>query len=118
MTGGARGGALPAEFADLEPFVATWALATEDERSRRRWASRPEDFEVFYRAMLPRLDAVLTYLDRYPLSAIPDEVRPLYYLAIAFGEAAPHVELYGGSAEVPHSFEAHRVAAAHGAKRD
>ena len=32
----------------------------------------------------------------------------LFYLACAFAEAAPHHELHGGSANVPHSFDAKR----------
>ena len=36
-------------------------------------------------------------------------------LASAYAEAAPHHELYGGSAEVPHSFDARRFVPEHGA---
>ena len=68
--------------------------------------------------MLPLLDQVLEYLDRYQPGAIPDPALPLYYLALAFAEAAPHNELYECSNTVPNSFEAHRFVAAHGEIKD
>lgn len=110
--------ALPHKYRDLEPFVPIWAHATENARSQQRWASSPADFQAFYGAMLPRIEEALTDLDRYPPDAIPDEAKPLYRLVLAFAEVAPHVEMYGGSAEVPHSFPASRVRAKHGAVAD
>ena len=53
--------ALPSPFAALEPFVADWALPTEDQRSRRRWACGPDDFQAFYDAMRPCMDEVLAH---------------------------------------------------------
>ncbi|MEQ8387749.1 MAG: hypothetical protein RIE22_03390 [Alphaproteobacteria bacterium] len=110
--------ALPPAYDDLEPFVPVWAHPTENERSRRRWAAAPEDFQQFYDAMLPRIEAILTDLDRHDLNDLPESARPLYYLALAFAEVAPHIELYGGSAEVPNSFLASRVIAGHGDRED
>lgn len=105
---------LPAAFADLEPHAPTWALPTENLRSARRWRSTPAEFKLFYDAMLPRIDAVLTHLDQFSLGALPDAEQRLLHLALAFSEVAPHIELYKGSPEVPNSFEASRFAATHG----
>lgn len=109
---------LPAPFRDLDVFVPLWAFPTEQERSEKRWRSSPGDFEAFYNAMLPRIEAVMAYLDKYPLDAQPVEAKPLYRLAIAFAEASPHVEMYKSQSEVPNSFDAQRFVAAHGAVVD
>jgi hypothetical protein len=102
------------EFPDLAPWAAQWALPTENERSVQRWRASKSDFDGFYTAMLPRLPAVLTRLGAISTKTIPPEARSLLYLAMAFAEASPHVEMYRGSAKVPHSFDAARFAAAHG----
>ena len=64
--------------------------------------------------MLPLLDQVLEYLDQFKPGQVLEHALPLYYLALAFAEAAPHNELYDCSNTVPNSFEAHRFVAAHG----
>lgn len=84
---------LPAPFADLAPFAA-WALPTEDARMRRRLACSMDEVDAFYRALLPRMQAIATHLDRWPLADLPVEQRPLLYLALAFMEAAMAVEAF------------------------
>ena len=37
---------LPPEFADLEPFAATWCLATEHERFERRLATPMDEMQA------------------------------------------------------------------------
>jgi hypothetical protein len=101
------------KFAVLAPFMADWALPTEQLRSERRWASSPEEFQAFYDATLPLLDELLAYFDKFKVGEVPEDVLPLYHLTLAFAEASPHVEMYQGSAEVPFSFSASRFVAAH-----
>ena len=43
---------LPAEFADLEPFAATWCLATERERYAQRLAIPMDEMQAFYDAVM------------------------------------------------------------------
>ena len=105
---------LPEQFSQLEPLAECWALPTELQRSQQRWAASPEDYQRLYEAMLPVLDQVLDYLDQYQSGALPDAALPLYHLALAFAEAAPHNELYECSNTVPNSFAAERFVAAHG----
>ena len=105
---------LPENFSDLEPLVPVWALPTENERSQKRWNSRPEDFQEIYDAMLGRIDDIMDYLDGKGFDNFNDNSRRLYHLALAFAEASPHVEMYKGSSEVPNSFDAERFVAAHG----
>lgn len=104
---------LPREFADLAPFL-DWALPSADERyAHRRNASRAE-LKMFYDAMLPRVEAILALTDKYPLGALPEELHPLYHLALSLAEVAPHIELYGGAPGVPYAFDETRFVAVHG----
>lgn len=104
---------LPAEFADLAPFI-DWALPSADERqTKRRTASRAE-LKAFYDAVLPRLEAILKAVDAYPLGSLPADMAPLYHLALSLAEVAPHIELYGGAPGVPYAFEETRFVAVHG----
>ncbi|WP_280399853.1 hypothetical protein [Nocardia carnea] len=71
--------ALPAEFADLEPF-SEWCLATEGERYAKRLASSMDEMQRFYDAITPRAEAALTYLDRVGLDDMPDDAVNLLRL--------------------------------------
>ena len=70
---------LPAEFADLQPFLG-WALATEPERYARRLASSMDDMQAFYDTAFPRLDDVLAYCGDTPLDELSEEQRTLVHL--------------------------------------
>ena len=69
------GRALPAEFVDLERFAERWSLPTEAERWAQRHTSSIEDMRELYEAMSPRVDAILTYCDGFPLDDLPEEAR-------------------------------------------
>jgi len=105
---------LPAGFEDLVPFARNWARPTEIARSEIRWSSDPADFAAFYEAMMPRLPDILAELRELPLEGLDEAQTNLFCLAAAFAEAAPHQELYGGSADVPFSFSARRFVPGHG----
>ena len=85
---------LPADFADLEPFAARWALATEPERWARRHESSIEEMRALYDAMSPRLDAVLDYCDRFPLDGLPTDARNLLHLVFSFVMVSFPVEVW------------------------
>jgi hypothetical protein len=84
---------LPAAFADLLPFVADWALATEEARFRRLHGVTLAQLRPFYDAMLPRMDAVLDHLNRYDVDALPPEARTLFELSMTFAETAHPIDL-------------------------
>ena len=105
---------LPKSFEVLEPLVATWALATQDERQQRRIRSSRGELRAFYEAMLPRLPDILTHVDTFPLGELPPASARLFNLALSLAEVAPHIELYGGDPKVPHSFDEARFVADHG----
>ncbi len=105
---------LPKDFAELEPLVADWGLPTQDERQTKRRTSTTEELQAFYDAMVPHLPKILEHVDGFPLGELPDDSLRLFYLSLALAEVAPHIELYGGDTNVPHSFEEERFVAAHG----
>ena len=105
---------VPAEFSELTPFLTKWAKPTENLRQAERINASTEELQAFYDTIMPRMDQILNYLDQYPYGQLPEEHRPLYWLAMSLAEIAPHVELYGGSTGVPYAFEESRFAAEHG----
>jgi hypothetical protein len=86
---------LPAEFADLEPFAATWCLATEPERWDRRMASTMDELLAFYDAAFPRLEAAIEHCDGFPLDALPPDVERLLQLVYSVVMVAMAVEIFG-----------------------
>lgn len=105
---------LPVAFSDLAPYARQWGRATENDRSRIRWAASAADFASLYAAVMPRLSDILQTLAECPLGGMNEPQTNLFNLAAAFAEAAPHHELYGGSADVPFSFAAPRFQPGHG----
>ena len=85
--------ALPPEFAELEPF-AEWALATEAERYAKRLASTMDELQAFYDAAFPRLEEATTYLDQFPLDALPDDATHLLWLCYSLVNASFPVEVW------------------------
>ncbi|BDN84646.1 hypothetical protein MPS_5543 [Mycobacterium pseudoshottsii JCM 15466] len=51
---------LPAQFADLEPYL-DWDLATEPQRYAKRLASSMSQMQGFYDTAFPRLEDVIAY---------------------------------------------------------
>ena len=105
---------LPNTFEVLEEFVDNWALATQNERERRRKASTPDELLKFYNTILPRLEEALSHLNSLPLGSLPEPARRLFYLTLSFAEVAMFAECYGGKPQVPNSFEESRFVAVHG----
>ena len=97
----------PEEFRDLERF-ADWCYETEPERSAKRQASSFEELQTLYDAVLPRLEAILAYLDKVPLDEIAERDRPLLQLTWALAEVAPAIELFG-QVQVADGYDVERI---------
>ena len=85
---------LPAEFATLEPFAATWCLETEAERYAQRLASTMAEMQAFYDAAFPRIREALDYCDKFPLDDLPDDVSHLLQLVYSTIMVAMCVEIW------------------------
>lgn len=86
---------LPPGFDDLEPFVASWALPTFNERMQYRAALPMAEIRRFYDVMQPRAEAAMSCLEQFPLNAMPPEAQNLFHLSLALAQAAMAVEIHG-----------------------
>jgi hypothetical protein len=84
---------LPEQFSDLESLVE-WSLPTESARNAKRRSSSMEQLRQFYETMLPRTEAVLEHLDKFPLDQMPEKERRLLFLALSLAEVANAIELF------------------------
>jgi len=84
---------LPPEFADLEPF-SDWALPTERERFAKRLSSTMDELQAFYDAALPRLEDSASYLEKFPLDALPDDATNLLRLCYSLINVSFPVEAW------------------------
>lgn len=85
---------LPEQFAELEPFVDTWSLASESERYAQRLGSTMDEMQTFYDAIVPRADEAMTYLEQFPLDALPDEALALLHLLYSMIQVSFPVEVW------------------------
>jgi hypothetical protein len=85
---------LPTPFADLEPFAATWCLATESERYARRLESSMQDMQAFYDTCFPRVNEAIDYCDRFPLDELPPDAVQLLQLVYSLVMVAMAVEIW------------------------
>lgn len=85
---------LPRDFADLEPFAATWCLATEPERWEQRLAGTMDEMQAFYDATFPRAADAIAYCDRFPLDALPPDAQHLLELLLSLAMVSYAVEVW------------------------
>ena len=71
---------LPPQFSDLEPFVADWCLDSEPARYAKRLASTMDEIQEFYGALMPRAEEAIQYLEKFPLSELPEDAQRLLKL--------------------------------------
>jgi hypothetical protein len=85
---------LPAEFADLEPFAADWALRRERERYAKRLSSSMEQMQAFYDAAFPRAEAAIQYLNQFDLDKLPEQDQNLLLLLYSLVMVSFPVEVW------------------------
>lgn len=100
------GSKLPAEFSDLEQFI-DWALPTERERNLKRRTSPYTEIKTLYDGVLARMDAIIGYLNQFPLDQMPEDAGRLLNITLSLAEVAPAVEFYQ-QPEVVDGFPAER----------
>jgi hypothetical protein len=85
---------LPADFADLEPFAATWCLPSEPERWAQRLASTMEEMQIFYDACFPRAEDAIRHCDRFGLHDMPEDAARLLQLLSSLALVSYPVEVW------------------------
>ena len=71
---------LPEPFAELEPYVADWALPTRAERYAARLDRPFPELVGFYDAIAPRAEEAIAYLDGLDINALPEDATRLLNL--------------------------------------
>ena len=84
---------LPEPFGDLRPFVG-WTLPTETERNHKRLTSDISEIQALYDAVLPRMEAIIEFLNAFPLENMPADAQRLMNMTLSLAEIAPAVEFY------------------------
>jgi hypothetical protein len=104
-----NGDQLPEAFRDLERFIS-WSLPSERERIAKRLATPMDDIIEFHGGILPKLEAIITYLNQYPYADMPDDCQRLCDMALSLVEISNLVEMYKNPA-VLNMIEAERFVA-------
>ncbi len=85
---------LPEAFAQWEPFAADWCLGSEAARREQRMRSTQAQLEKFYKAVKPRLDEAIQYLNGFPVNDLPPREQNLLHLTLSLVEVSVAVELF------------------------
>ncbi|MFB9121861.1 hypothetical protein E2553_27395 [Paraburkholderia dipogonis] len=93
---------LPEGFESLAPFVDVWALETETERNARRHTVGMDAILAFRDAILPQVDDVVAYLNRYALTTLNEhpQAMTMLLLLLSLAEIAPAIEFYNQPAVI------------------
>lgn len=71
----------------VQPHIDAWGvLATTEDRLEKRLASRLEDLLAFHDAMVPNLQAIIEYLNQFPLAQLAGEDLKLARATLALCE--------------------------------
>ena len=86
---------LPAAFADLEPLVPEWAIASGHERYLKRVGSNMDELQAFYDQMFPRGAEAIAYLDGFDIrEPLPEEAERLLHLVHSLVTVSLAVEVW------------------------
>jgi hypothetical protein len=88
------GATLPAEFSDLERWVPGWCFDGEPERYAKRLASTMDEIQAFYDAVMPRAEAAIRYLEKFPLNDLPENASQLLKLLYSLVVMSFPVEIW------------------------
>ena len=102
---------LPGAFVDLEPWVAEWSLGTEKARAEKRVLTLMPVLREFHAATLPRLEAIIEYLNTLPNDpqALAPGDRRLYALAQMVMEVSAPIDLNWDSSDIEDVFPMRRM---------
>ena len=100
---------LPSPFVDLEPFTRQWCLGSQQERHMALMDCSIEGLRPFYQALMGRMDAIIAYLNQFPLDSMPDDAQNLFHLAMTWAETAHPIDLGWKTTDIDDSFPANRI---------
>jgi hypothetical protein len=100
---------LPPQFAALAPFVADWALPSEEARLAKLVRTPIAELKVFYDAMFARAEEMKRYLSGFPLDGMPEDAATLLDLVLTFVETAHPIELGWSETDIDDAFALDRM---------
>ncbi|HAI97693.1 MAG: hypothetical protein CL866_03655 [Cycloclasticus sp.] len=74
------------DISDIEVEINLWALPTTEERLVKRMNSTMEEINAFHYAMLPKLPAIIDYLNQFQLADLVGDDLKLSRAALAMCE--------------------------------
>jgi len=86
---------LPAGFAALEPFAATWGAASTYERMATRVTASMDEIRAFYDVAIELAPQAMAHCDSFPLDAMPEDAQRLFRIMLGLVQAAMAVEIHG-----------------------
>ena len=101
---------LPPQFAALAPFVADWALPSEEARLAKLVRTPIAELKMFYDAMFARAEEMKRYLAGFRLDAMPEDAATLLDLLLTFVETAHPIELGWSETDIDDAFALDRMA--------
>lgn len=102
---------VPEPFADLAPWIAEWSIGSEKGRAEKRIATPIALLREFHAATLPRLEAMIVYLNTLPNDphALAPEDKRLFALAQMVMEASAPIDLNWDTPDIEDVFPMHRM---------
>lgn len=86
---------LPAQFAELEPLVAEWAIEDGHQRYLKRVNSSMEELRAFYDQVFPRGREAIDYIDQFDYEQpLPEDATNLRNLVYSLITVALAVEVW------------------------
>ncbi|WP_089943734.1 hypothetical protein [Candidatus Entotheonella palauensis] len=55
---------------------------------------RQAELQAIHQAVLPRMEAIIAYLNAWPLDALPEAAQPLQYMPLSLTEIASAVDWF------------------------
>ena len=85
------------DFSDLKEFIDEWGNADAHHRLNKRSNADFSDIKKFYDAVVPRLEEIIEFLNRFHVNDIPEQFKPLAYMALAACEIDDPVNIWESS---------------------
>ncbi|NKB36042.1 MAG: hypothetical protein GKR93_02580 [Gammaproteobacteria bacterium] len=82
------------DFDDLRPYIEHWGQAEANQRLRLRVEAELAELEEFYNALSPKLEAIIQYLNQYPVNKIPEADKPLANMLLALCEVDDAIHIW------------------------
>lgn len=82
------------DFSELNPYIEIWGHASASERLQQRVDTDLAGQQDFYDAASPHLEAIIEYLNQFPVDEIPEKDKALAYMALALCEVDDAIHLW------------------------